>query len=258
MREFRNVRFYSNIDELPFENYLYFYSYYQLSKLVNIDLYQDPVSIISHLSSLLNAYLYKGLDAGKYAKKINEVSANAVANFNSYIPYCQVAFNCIIAQKKIEGRWERYTPSLSDVNEYETGIFYFESNEVITQLFESWHTELKKRYPTFFDDDFAEKIAAYNLEAILEVDFTKKNWYDDFDELMLQKAIYLMNETDDIDVLQSSKDFFATSFVASQKAIAIQLGWAVNDIKSAPIDLFFATIEVKAKEAKERESAIKQ
>lgn len=255
MITYKNAKIQDNIESLSFRRYINFYAYVQLSKATNFETYQ---SIDNGLEQLiyLAASERQGLKQTKLVEEMNVFRASMQRSLLDVIEYSRCAIECLTIAKKYEKTnvWSEYVPDYSDTQTHNPNIYHFEASRLSLEIMDKMQNDLQNRYPNFFNNDFKEQQSRYEINTILSIDMTKKNWYKDYFLMELERSILLLNTSDNINIYEGSKDFFRTSFVSSQESIAMQLGWSNEQMENNSIDFFFKTMEFEIEKQRKIEA----
>jgi len=255
MLTLKNAKLQDNIESLSFERYINFYAYVQLSKATNFETYQTIDNGLVQLIHLA-ASQQQGLKQTKLVEEMNVFRVSLQRSLLDVIEYSRCAIECLtIAKKGIESnKWIDYKPDYSDTQIHDTNIYTFEANRLCIEIMEKMQEDLQSRYPNFFNEDYKEQQFRYDIDAIVAIDMTKKNWHNDYFLMELERSILLLNTSDNINIYESSKDFFRTTFVSSQESIAMQLGWSKEQMKTNSIDFFFKSLEFEIEKQRKIEN----
>ena len=247
----KNAKLQDNIESLSFRRYINFYTYTQLSKVTNFESYENFDSSFTPLIYLA-ASQDKGLKQTKLVEELNVFRASYQRSMLDIIEYSRIALECLtIAKKDVKTNiWNDYTPNYSDTFSFNPNIYSFEANRLCLEIMDKLQNDLQNRYPNFFNEDFKEEQSTYDIAKITSIDFSKKNWHNDFFLVELERNIMLLNTTDNINIYEGTKDFFRTTFVSSQESIAMQLGWSNEQMETNSIDFFFKTMEFEIEKSK--------
>jgi len=248
MIEYKNIKFEDNIEALSFRRYINFYAYTQLSKVTNFESYQTIGNGLLQLTTLA-ASQSNGLKQTKLVEEMNLFTASTQRSLLDVIEYSRCALECLTIQKK-DIKWIDYKPSYSDTQIHDKNIYSFESSRIVLEAMDKINNDLHNRYPTFFNEDFKNEQSRYDLDCIIAIDITKKNWHNDFFLMELERSIMLLNTTDNINIYEGAKDFFRDMFVRSQEEIALQLGWSNEQMENNSIDFFFKTMEFEIEKSR--------
>lgn len=255
MLTLKNSKLQDNIESLSFERYINFYAYVQLSKATNFETYGTFDNGLLQLIHLA-ASQEQGLKKTKLVEEMNVFRASYQRSMLDVIEYSRCAIECLTIAKidQQTNKYIDYTPDFSDTQIHDPNIYSKDTNRLCLEIMDKMQNDLQNKYPNFFDADYKEQQSRYDIDSINSIDFSKRNWHNDYFLMELERSILLLNTSDNINIYEGTKDFFRTTFVSSQESIAMQLGWSKEQMKTNSIDFFFKSLEFEIEKQRKSES----